>query len=102
MGKVMTMRMDENRLKVINYFAREEGIPKSMALKEIFDYGRIDVAVRMYGEGKVSLEKASKLAGVSISEMMDVLSERGIELNVSLEDFKESLKNARMLAKSHQ
>ena len=101
MGKVMTMRMDDNRLEVINHFAKEEGIPKSRALREIFDYGRVDVAVRMYVEGKASLEKAAKLAGVSISEMMDILAERGVELNVSLDDFRESLKNARMLAKSH-
>ena len=99
MTRILSVRLDETRFKSIDILAKENKIPKSQALKEIFDQGRIDVAVRLYKEGKISIEKASKIAGLSISEMFDELRKEGIELNISLDDFKESLKHLRNLVK---
>ncbi len=46
-----------------------------------------------YSKGRASLGRASKIAGVSISEMMDILSEYGIESDLSGQDYLEGLKN---------
>ena len=74
-------------------------IGKSEATKELIDKGREEFAVELYKGGKISLEKSSKIAGLSISEMMDLLAEKKIQANISLEDFKESLKNLANISK---
>jgi len=46
---------------------------------------------------KLSLGLAAKLAGVSLSEFLDILEEQKIPLNITLEDAKEAMKNAEKL-----
>jgi predicted HTH domain antitoxin len=52
-------------------------------------------ALERYREGKASLSKAAEVAGVSVSEMMDLLAEHGIPADLRLEDYRESLKKLR-------
>ena len=46
-----------------------------------------------YKKSEASIEKAARIAGVSISEMMDVLSDYGVDANVEYEDFPKGLKS---------
>lgn len=64
---------------------------------ELVEEGRRMEALKLYKEGKASLGKASKIAGVSISEMIDLLTDFGVKLNTSLDDFKESMLHAKKL-----
>ncbi|MEK6954598.1 MAG: UPF0175 family protein [Candidatus Micrarchaeota archaeon] len=50
-------------------------------------------AIDGYRARRISLEKSARLAGVSVSEMMDLLSEYGIPSNVTVEDFEASLRS---------
>ena len=52
-------------------------------------------AIKKYKKSEASIEKAAKLAGVSISKMMDMLREYGIEINLEYEDYLKSLKAIR-------
>ncbi len=52
-------------------------------------------ALDKYRDGKVSLSKAAEVAGVSISEMMDLLAEHGITSHLQSEDYRESLQTLR-------
>ncbi len=67
------------------------------ALRELIINGRIMIALNLYKEKRISMGKASEIAGISISEMIDTLSKFGLNSNLSLEDFKESLRYARKL-----
>ena len=49
------------------------------------------VALELFREGKVSLGKASEIAGLSVWEMMSLLKERRIPLNYSIKDFEKDL-----------
>ncbi len=53
------------------------------------------LALEPYREGKASLSKAAEVAGVSVSEMMDLLAEHGIPADLRLEDYREGLKTLR-------
>jgi hypothetical protein len=44
-----------------------------------------------YKKSEASLEKAARISGVSISEMMDILSEYGVEANIEYEDYLKGL-----------
>ena len=57
--------------------------------------GRILLALERYREGKASLSKAAELAGVAVSEMMDLLAEHGIPSDLRAEDYRESLQRLR-------
>ena len=57
----------------------------------------IDLAIKEYKEGKISIGRASEIAGVCISEMMDILSNLGIESNLELGDYLEGKKVAERL-----
>jgi predicted HTH domain antitoxin len=52
---------------------------------------RIDIAVRLYTDGKISLGKAAELAGISFDEMKEVLLQRGIEPKLGIETIQEAL-----------
>jgi len=57
---------------------------------------KIDKALKKYTDGKVSIGKAAEITGISLRDMLALLSKRGITFNYSLEslrnDFKEAVK----------
>jgi predicted HTH domain antitoxin len=71
-------------------------LPKEFALlcnideKEIPGYIRKLIALELFREKKISLGKASEIAGLSVDEMM-MLKEREINLNYSVEDLEKDL-----------
>ena len=50
-----------------------------------------------YKKSEATLEKASRLAGVSLSKMIDILAEYGVESNLEYEDYLKGLKTLRKL-----
>jgi predicted HTH domain antitoxin len=56
------------------------------------EFLRRTVAVALYREGKISLGKAKELAGLENKwEMIQLLNERGVDLNYTAQDAKEDL-----------
>jgi predicted HTH domain antitoxin len=53
------------------------------------------LALERYREGRASLSKAAEVAGVSISEMMDLLAEHGIPADLGVEDYREGIRTLR-------
>jgi predicted HTH domain antitoxin len=56
---------------------------------------RLSFAVEKYRLSEASLEKTAPIAGVSVSRMMDLLRDFGIEANLEFKDFRKSLDTAR-------
>ncbi len=50
------------------------------------------LAIEKYKDSEASIEKAAKIAGVSISKMMDIFKDHGVETNIELEDYLSGLK----------
>lgn len=78
---------------LIEELSKIEGEEKSKVLKELMELGRMMFALRRYEEGKLSLGKAAEIAGMSLSEFMDLLSEFGIKSRISYEDYLEGFDN---------
>lgn len=49
------------------------------------------IAVELYREGFISMGKAAEIAGLSRSEMMDLLNERRVPISYTVEDLKEDM-----------
>lgn len=58
-------------------------------------------AVELYGRGELSLEGAAKFADLYIGEFLELLREKGIELNVNVKDYEEGLRNLKKMWNKH-
>lgn len=54
-----------------------------------------ELAVKLFSEGKITVSEAAEIAHLSLGEMMELLSARGIESNITLEDYEEGFSNAK-------
>ena len=70
---------------------------KSTTIRDLVELGRVHFAVMQYSENKISMGKASEIAGISISEMMDLLEKLGVKSNLDLSDYFESRKHAKKI-----
>ncbi|ODS39499.1 MAG: hypothetical protein A7316_05395 [Candidatus Altiarchaeales archaeon WOR_SM1_86-2] len=58
----------------------------------------VDVAVKMYKSGEISLGRAAEIAGVSYEDMRQILNGRGIKIKIgpeSVSEAKEELESMR-------
>lgn len=91
--KTMSIRIDKEDYDFVKMLAIEEREDISAAVRELIDLGRIHFAIEEYKKGTSSLGKAAKLAGVSISRMMDILADYGVKSNLDEDDYRTGLKN---------
>ena len=94
MDNVMTVRLPKEDLEVVNQISIKNKKDKSTTVRELVELGKIYFAIMQYREGKISIGKAAEIAGMTISEVMDLLSKLGIESNIQLEDYLEGQKLA--------
>jgi predicted HTH domain antitoxin len=95
--KTLSIRMDDEEYKFLSSLAREEKENVSQTVRELVDLGRIMLAIEKYKKSEASIEKAARIAGVSISKMMDIFREHGVEANIEYEDYLRSLENVKKI-----
>lgn len=93
--KTLSIRIDDNDYKFLTHFAKEEKEDLSKTVRELVELGRVMLAIEKYKKSEASLEKAAKIAGVSISKIVDIFKEYGIEANLEHDDYMASLKSIR-------
>jgi predicted HTH domain antitoxin len=95
--KTLSIRIDEDDYRFLAAMAEEEKEDVSKTVRELVELGRLHLAMDKYRSSEASLEKSARIAGVSVSRMMDLLRDFGIEANLELEDYRASLNSARSL-----
>lgn len=93
--KTLSIRMNEDDYKFLSSLAKEEREDISKKARELVDLGRVMLAIEKYKKSEASIEKAAKIAGVSVSSMMEVLKRYGVEANLEYEDYLKGLKHLR-------
>jgi len=95
---VMTTRVPEELVKEVEKIAEIEALDKSTTLKRLLiravQAWKIDYAIKMYQEGRISIGKAAEMAGVSLWEIGDILSNRKIPIQIGREELEEDLRAA--------
>jgi predicted HTH domain antitoxin len=93
--KVITLRIPQDVLEKIDEIAKRENKERSEVVREILKIGLkdklIEDALKMYREGKVSMWKASKMAGVSLWEFIEILKDRGVEIQYRIRELEEDV-----------
>ncbi len=96
MSKVMSVRIPDDLEKSLLEFSEKESKPTSEVIRELLEKGlkekRIELALQLYKEGKVTLWKAATIANVSLWEMVEKLKERKIEVQYGQRELEEDLK----------
>jgi len=82
-------------METINLFERLLNQKRSEIVRELVEYGKKSKAVELYKNKKVSLGLGAKLAGVSLSEFIDLLGEHNVYLNLSINDVERSLESVK-------
>lgn len=91
--KTLSIRMDDENFRFLSSLAKEEKVDVSKEVRELVDLGRVMLAINKYKKSEASIEKSANIAGVSISQMMDIFKEYGVEANLDKEDYLKGLEN---------
>ena len=98
---VFSARVDSKDSRLVGDLARLEGDDRSTVLRKLMRLGiqayRREVAVRAYGQGKATLNRAAELMGVSMWEFLGELGRQGVHLNYDVAEFEKDLNTVKKL-----
>jgi predicted HTH domain antitoxin len=90
---VVTVRIDPRLLEELDEVAKKEKTDRASLLRKILVEGleryKMEMAIDMYKDGKLSTEKAAQTAGVSVYEMIERLRREGVPTHLTLEEIRE-------------
>ena len=96
---VVSARVDAEDSKLVEDLARLEGEDRSTVLRKLMRLGiqayRREVAVRAYGMGKATLNRAAELMGVNVWEFLAELGRQGIHLNYDSAELDKDIRTAK-------
>ena len=89
-------RIEPKEFGIIEEVAKEEKVDKTSAIKILIDKGwkelRLEKAIESYRNGKISIDKAAKIAGLTVHEMMDEAAAKGIKTEEGIEELRKGVK----------
>mgnify|MGYP001559559694 CR=1 FL=1 len=94
--KFLGVRMEKNIYNIIDKVTQEENLDKTSAIKVLIKEGwkelRLKKALNKYEQGLISADKAAKIAGLTINEMMKEIAYHGIKSEETLEEYRKGVK----------
>ena len=95
--KLITTRIEKEQNQYIDKISKLVKVDKSLIIRKLLEKGimldRKEKSLELYLQGKFSIGKAAEFAGMYIGEYFDYMMEKGVESNLTMDDFKDSLKN---------
>ncbi len=92
-SRAVTTRLKMELLKAIQEIAEEQSIDRSSAIQRLLEIGlreyKMEKALNLYRDGKVTLWKAAESAGVTLREMMEAIKARDIPYQYDFEALEE-------------
>jgi len=83
MASILGIRLTKELKKAIDEVVREETVDKSTAMRLLVDLGyrewKLKRALQKLQEGKVSLWKASEMAGMSLWDFLPIVKKEGVK-----------------------
>ncbi len=99
MKKTIATRIPIELEEAILEFMKNEGVDKSTAIRRILEMGisewKKKRAIELYRAEKITLWKASEIAGVSLREMLNELNRLRIVMHVAAKELEEDIEAAK-------
>ena len=98
MTEIVSTRVTETMSKDLEEIEKEENSDRATVVRKLLAQAiaerKLERALKLYCNGKITLWKAAKLAGVSLWEMMEIIKERKIPIQYDSENFREDFEAA--------
>tara|TARA_Y100000310_G_C19995964_1_gene496256 strand:+ start:79 stop:390 length:312 start_codon:yes stop_codon:yes gene_type:complete len=98
---LISARIDKDSLNYVDRITKQVHLDRSTIMRQLLRKGieedKKERAVDLYSKGKLSIEKASKFAGVYIGEFFELLRERGVNIKLTVKDYDKGLKNLKKI-----
>ena len=98
----VTARLGADSLEYIKKISKMFDLNKSTAFRNILQKGieedKKEKALECYIKGKFSIEQAARFANMYIGDFFELMRQKGIESNLTLEDFEGALEHAKRLS----
>jgi len=96
MGATITTRVSDEIEEEIRSISKREQLDRSTVVRRLLVEGikdwKIKYALEQYSEGKITIWKAARMAGVSLRQMLDIAAKKGIPFQYTLEDLREDFR----------
>lgn len=96
MGATITTRVSDEIEEEIRSISKREQLDRSTVVRRLLVDGikdwKIKYALEQYSEGKITIWKAARMAGVSLRQMLDIAAKKGIPFQYTLEDLREDFR----------
>lgn len=94
--KFLGARIEPELIEIVDRVSEENKVDRTSAIKILVTAGwkelRLKKALELYRIGKASVDKAAKIAGLTVSEMMEELAVRGIKSEETIEEYRQGIK----------
>lgn len=91
----LNVRLPRTILQDVAEVAAIEHLDRTAVIRKLLAEGlvryRLDHALRLYGEGRISKARAAELARVSLYELSDEVEQRGLRSRLSAADAREDI-----------
>jgi predicted HTH domain antitoxin len=98
MTEIISTRISEDMAKDIEEIEKEEQADRATVVRKLLAKAiterKLERALVLYSSGKVTLWKASEIAGLSLWEMMEIVRQKKVSFQYSYEDFREDFEKA--------
>lgn len=93
MAETVSVRIDKPELNEIGEISRLEKKTKSTVLRDVLERGikekKLEIALKRFRDNEATAWKAAKMAGVPLTQFLDVLVQKGIDFHYGVKELKE-------------
>jgi len=98
MSEIVSTRIPDEIARDLKEIEEEEKTDRATVIRKLLVRGikqwKIERALRLYREGKATLWRAARLAGVTLREMMEMAAKEGIQFQYTPKDLEEDIEAA--------
>ena len=93
MEETISVRIYRPELKEIERLSRLEKKTRSSVLREVLEKGikekRVEIALEKFRNNEATAWKAAKIAGIPLTQFMDILVKKGIDFHYGIKELRE-------------
>jgi len=98
MTEIISTRIPDEIAKDLKEIEKEEKTDRATIVRKLLakaiQQWKMERALRLYREGKVTLWHAARIAGITLREMMEIAAKEGIQFQFSQKDLEEDIEAA--------
>ena len=84
---VMSLRLNKEEIERISKLSEQKKEAKSEVVRELMQEGWVFYWLKLYRAGKVSIGRMTEYLNLSLNEVIDLLTEFGIESPIRYDDY---------------